>query len=366
MVGIEVYATGSYDSLFIPAGGFAGIGIGLEARGVAGRDGDTDAMAGTEYQRGRPQVDIKFVNFAGLHKLAGFHGVSVSGTYDTVKDYHAPAVGIEVTELCGEVGIGGGGRGPEFYFDAACDFEVLIEFFGSEEQDIRAIFDGTLVAGAFCYGQVRSADGGDGIAGVIFVRQGDVPVANRFFAKGSILTEIKGHHFGGDGPIASGPPFVAGAVVVGGVAHDVIVDDGYLIGAFAVIFQPGIEPSKGVCGWGRAGIGEDKLIAATVAVWLHDKATFAACADVAFALGEREAVYRTGVEDVVPAAHVHNGDIDAMHYEFGIYRTPEVVVVGVVTDYFEAAGIEPVSIEPVLDERFAKGPALIHRLVVHA
>ncbi len=111
-VGIEVYPICSYDGPAIPAGGFAGIWIWLEARGVAGGDGDTDAVAWAEDKRGRPQVDIEFVNLAWLHKLAGFHSISVPGTYDTVKNYHAPAIGIEVTELCGEVGIGGGGRGP--------------------------------------------------------------------------------------------------------------------------------------------------------------------------------------------------------------------------------------------------------------
>ncbi len=243
---------------------------------------------------------------------------------------------------------------------------MLIELVGSEKQHIGAVLDGALVTGTFCYGEVGAADSGDGIAGIIFVRERNVSITNGFFANGAILIEIKGCHFGGDGPIVSGPPFIAGAVLVGGVAHYVIVDDGYLIGAFAVIFQPDIEPSKYICGRGRASIGKEELIAATVTVWLHNEATFAACADVAFVLGECETVYGACVEDVVPAAHVHDGDIYAMHYKLRVIRTPEVVVFGVVTDYFEAAWVEFIAVEPVLDEGFAEGTALVHGLVVHA
>ena len=110
--GVGVYGVRCDLGFIVGPEQFACVWVGLEAGGVAGGYGDADAMAGAEYKGCGPEVDLELVDLAGLHQLAFLDGIAMPRPDDTVQDYHASAVGVNVAELGGEVGIGRGRRGP--------------------------------------------------------------------------------------------------------------------------------------------------------------------------------------------------------------------------------------------------------------
>src|SRR5207247_929518 len=103
----------------------AGVGVAVEAGEVRGTDLDAQAVAGLEEVAGGPEVDRVLVREAGLGAGGGAVAVTVAGAQEAVAEVGGVAVGVDVEQLGGEVGVGGVGGGPEVDADGTGNLEVL-------------------------------------------------------------------------------------------------------------------------------------------------------------------------------------------------------------------------------------------------
>ena len=76
---------------------------------------------------GGPEVDGQFVDLAGCDERRMLLRFAVAGAQDTFGEVLREAVGPDVDEFRGEIGVGCGGFGEEFDADWAGDFGVLRE-----------------------------------------------------------------------------------------------------------------------------------------------------------------------------------------------------------------------------------------------
>ena len=90
--GIKVICVESDLGLVVRPERVAGVGVRVEARVVARRDGDPDLMAAVEHDAGGPDVDLEEVDAAGLHEHLRFHGLAVARAQDAVEHQHGAAV----------------------------------------------------------------------------------------------------------------------------------------------------------------------------------------------------------------------------------------------------------------------------------
>ena len=96
------------------AGVFAGVEVAVEAGEVGTGDFEADFVALAEEVAGGPEVDGVLEGLAGGDGLGGGESsVAVFGAEDAFGEVLDVAVGPDVDELGGEVGVGGGGGGEE-------------------------------------------------------------------------------------------------------------------------------------------------------------------------------------------------------------------------------------------------------------
>ena len=91
--------------------GVTGVRIGIELREVAGGDFEADFVAGFEEIAGGPDVDFIFVDLARDDGRGMGERIAVAGALDTVVEIDGGAIGEDIYELGGEIGIGRGRRG---------------------------------------------------------------------------------------------------------------------------------------------------------------------------------------------------------------------------------------------------------------
>ncbi len=127
-------------------------------------------MALLEGVGGGPEVDGDFVDLIGIDEVGLFVGIAVAHAEDSVGEIFGEAVGGDVDEHGGEVGVYGGGFDPGFESDGAGDLHVGVERLGGIDEDVVAVFGGALIARAGLVvnhvAAERAADGGDGIRGI--------------------------------------------------------------------------------------------------------------------------------------------------------------------------------------------------------
>ena len=85
----------------------AGIEISDQAREVAARDLNPDAVTFTEHVAGRVQVDVDFVHAIRLHENLFFIACTIAGPQDAVLDVVGGAVRININQLDREIGVPG-------------------------------------------------------------------------------------------------------------------------------------------------------------------------------------------------------------------------------------------------------------------
>ena len=103
---------------------------------------------GGEAVGGGVEDDAEFIDLAGLQELLAIKAVAVAGAEDAVGEVElvaaggVGAVGIDVQELGGEVGVDGAAGGVEHDFDEAGDLEWFLEGVGLEAEDVGAAGQG--------------------------------------------------------------------------------------------------------------------------------------------------------------------------------------------------------------------------------
>src|SRR3984957_7528098 len=151
------------------AGGLvsAGVVVAVEAGEVAAAHLEADDVALLEGVGGGPEVHGDFVDLIGIDEVGLFVGIAVAHTEDAVGEIFGEAVGSDVNEHGGEVGVDGRGFDPGFEGDGAGDLHIGVERLGGIDQDVVAAFGGALVARAgFVVDHVAAegaADAGDRI-----------------------------------------------------------------------------------------------------------------------------------------------------------------------------------------------------------
>jgi len=184
MVGVVEYGVCGADEFF--AGGLVGAGVqvAVEAREIAAGDFEPDDVALLEGVGGGPEVDGNFVDLIGIDEVGLFIGIAVTHAQDAIGEVFGEAVGGDVDEFGGEVGVDGGRFDPRFECDRAGDLHVCVERLGGIDQDVVAAFRGALIARAGLVvnhvAAERAADGGHGIRWII----GEF-VGGFFFRRGS-------------------------------------------------------------------------------------------------------------------------------------------------------------------------------------
>jgi len=91
----------------------AGVAVAAKAGPVAAGDFEADPVAGLEEVGGRPQVNGDLVYLTGGDQLGLLFGVAVADPLDAVGEVDRAAVGEDVDEFAGEVGVGCGGDEEE-------------------------------------------------------------------------------------------------------------------------------------------------------------------------------------------------------------------------------------------------------------
>src|SRR5688572_14676553 len=82
----------------------AGVQVAIEARKIAARDLDANAMAGEEHVARHPQVDRVLVDLARLdHLRRSTHRLAVAGADDAILDVLSESARMHVNELRGPV-----------------------------------------------------------------------------------------------------------------------------------------------------------------------------------------------------------------------------------------------------------------------
>ena len=155
MSGVVVDGVGGFDEGGVSRGGFAGVEVAVEAREVAAGYFEANDVAFEEDVAGGPEVDFVFVDFAWLEEFCwACGGFAIAGAQDSLGEILHVAIGPDVDEFCGEVGVDGGGGGVEIEGDRAGDFDVSFERRRGVDEDVGAGFHFFLIARAG--GQMRA------------------------------------------------------------------------------------------------------------------------------------------------------------------------------------------------------------------
>src|SRR5678816_1187503 len=83
----------------------AGVRIRLEAGRIRRRDGDPDAVSLVEHEGRAPKVDFDWIYVPWHERLPFLVTVAERGPADAIGDEDRLAVGIDVAELDGEIGV---------------------------------------------------------------------------------------------------------------------------------------------------------------------------------------------------------------------------------------------------------------------
>src|SRR5579864_4512280 len=130
----------------------AGVQAAVEAREVAARNLEPDAMPRRKIIAGRVQIDPQPVRFAWLHPDRLIEALAIPGAQDSVLEVEGGSVGIDVYQLRGEVGIARGRADKQHHFERPCDFHALRERRRRVNQNIGTALGCGLVARAIFTG----------------------------------------------------------------------------------------------------------------------------------------------------------------------------------------------------------------------
>ena len=152
------------------------IEVPIKARKVAAADLKSDPVSFAEDVAGCPDVDGKLVRLTGIQQSGLLLRVAVAGAEDAFRQILREAIGADVYQFGGEIGIDRGRASEEFDTNRPGDFEILGKRGGGVDEHIVAGFDRALVAGAglemLGVATQWTADGRRGILGIVDVTIG--------------------------------------------------------------------------------------------------------------------------------------------------------------------------------------------------
>ena len=119
---------------------FPGIQVAIEAREIAAGDFQAQHVAFVEDIAGGPEVEIEFVDLAWVQELGFLGGIAVARADNSFSQVLREAIGPDIDQFGGEVGVDRGGFRIELQRDGAGDFDVLREWRGGINQNIIARF----------------------------------------------------------------------------------------------------------------------------------------------------------------------------------------------------------------------------------
>ena len=102
-----------------------GIGVAVEAREVAAGDMHLKTMPLAKGHCRRPTINVKCVDTTRFQQCLMFETVAIAAPDQPVADIVGSAIGIDIAQLDGEVGVGSAGRSVNYGFDIADYLEVL-------------------------------------------------------------------------------------------------------------------------------------------------------------------------------------------------------------------------------------------------
>ena len=158
----------------------AGVEVAIEAGEVGSGDLDADAVAGGEEVGGDHGGEGDLVDFAVLHPDGFVVAVTVAEALDGLIEVVGGAVGENVDDLDGDVGVLDVRGDEEGGGDRAGDLGVFGEGLGGVDEDVGAFFhlaliEGSAVAGDGIGGAADvAAVGGGGVEGVVGEGVGEV------------------------------------------------------------------------------------------------------------------------------------------------------------------------------------------------
>ena len=148
VIGVVEDGVGGADEIF--AGGLVGSGVevAVEAGEVAAADLKADDVTLLKSVGGGPEVYGDFVDLVGIDEVGLFVGVAITHAEDSVGEIFGEAVGSDVNEHGGEVGVDGGGFYIGLEGNGAGDLHVLLKRLGGVDEHVVAICGGALIARA--------------------------------------------------------------------------------------------------------------------------------------------------------------------------------------------------------------------------
>ena len=126
----------------------AGVQVAVVAGEVAARDLDPQPVAGAEHVRGREWAECHLVDRARFHADVPVEAVPVPHAQDRVVQVDGAAIGVDMGELDGEVGVGRVGRHVQDHLDRSDHGQRLVERFRRVDEHVGAGLDAALIEGA--------------------------------------------------------------------------------------------------------------------------------------------------------------------------------------------------------------------------
>ncbi len=133
----------------------AGVQVAVEAREVGAGDFDADAVACAEEVAGVHRGEGDLVDLVLLHPDGLVVALAVAKALDGLVEVVGGAVGQDVDDLDGDVGVLDVGGDVERSGDGAADFDAFLQRLGGVDEDVGALLHLALVE--------RAAVAGDGV-----------------------------------------------------------------------------------------------------------------------------------------------------------------------------------------------------------
>ena len=123
----------------------AGVGVAVEAREIAARNLQADAVAFQEDVGGDAGVDGHAVDLAGHGRLGLLQRVAIAQAQDAVGQVARLAVGEHVHQLGREIGVVRAGRHVQHHLHRPDHLQIVLQRLGGVDQHVFALLHGTLV-----------------------------------------------------------------------------------------------------------------------------------------------------------------------------------------------------------------------------
>ena len=147
---------------------FAGIEISVETGEIAAGDFDSDFVAGQKGIARYPEIDFVTVKLARLNQIRIVLRVAIAGAENAVAEIVGLAIGMDVHELGRPVGVFRGRDGIKNNLHRPGDFQLALECFAGENQNVVSFLDlGLVLRSHRAADEVAPTGRGNGIVRIV-------------------------------------------------------------------------------------------------------------------------------------------------------------------------------------------------------